>query len=958
MHAKVGGTTRTDALDGAPTPIAATAVGKRTLVESLGDDGAPPAPSASGVVRAYGLSADAGAAANPAAAAIAGKGAGQSLSAPVADTAARAYGHSVSDVRVHDDSHAHRAASSLGAEAFTHGSDVFLGGGHQPHSPHGQFVMMHELAHVVQGRGAEPATQTKLEVGASNDPAEHEADHAAARAMQGQTTTIAPRAGRLRRFEAGTVKYNPKAPPGTDKFTVEEGGHAFLTTNALATMGLTHDQAAQGYQGNWMRDLSQVFVPGLTDKIKASKVTAILEIISIKEFGKGFNEKEFGTYDPVEHIDNPTDLRASDVFQQYDKNPDGTPKGVDGNRPIPLAAVVNVGRGALNDPKNFDDPSKTLTPAGGEHQAYGDVDARYKATAARNPGAINKTDALPFQMNASAIPNYINTSKEWSKSTLRQSAKLGRDNPEGPRDFGSGIHTMQDYYAHSNFCEVSINLLVKEGKLAMPDEHGKVTQVDRNLRVDSKVKKNDANGQPLSTVNMKVKDLPGFHGTPEQGDREVISTGSFNLTDTAVSLLYVVKDKVLELNPFAEKGGGPSPLANAALDYLDMEKPDGFNKTGKRIAALLHPLGSAIKAAGEGAGGVVSGTGHLAGGTVKGAGAVGGGFFGVLNQGNALLGGSEHYWDKEKTAVEGSANATGNAISADADAKAAKIREITSWLDRKATELEGREHILRDVYGWASGIDLLAPIKAMARAIPVVGTTIGDLIDTGQRDLHALAEAMLSELWIAATKQIIAKLQGIIEWLKTQTNIKDKKKAGKPGAKAGSDLLPDGIRKFLGGKKTAIEQMLGGVGDMYGEDGKPKDGNAIAPASFTPPSHSEVAKDHHAKDPAAQAAAPVKEAEGPDGADVDGGDWLNSLAEKLAQTASNAIGAKVSKAWDEKRDTGDVSGPSLVAIDAAVDHYFQHPADCRDTWEAPTAALFRHPAFAARLRSEMAKGNH
>lgn len=890
------------------------------------------------------------------------------MPSPVADTASRAYGDNFSDVRVHNDGHAHAAASSLGAEAFTHGSDVFLGGGHQASSPHGQFVMMHELAHVKQGRGADPTTQAKLEVGAPNDPAEHEADHAAERAMQGQSTAIAPGGGgRLRRFEAGTVKYNPKAPPGTDKFTVEEGGHAFLTANALKTMGLTNDQAAQGYQGNWMRDLSQVFVPGLTSKIEAAHVLPILEIISIKEFGKGFNEKEFGTYDPVEHIDNPTDLRASDVFQQYDKNADGTPKGVDGNKPIPLAAVVNVGQHALNDPSNFDDPSKRLTPAGGESEAYGDADARYKATAAKNPGAINKTDALPFQMNASAIPNYINTSKDWSKNTLRQAAKLGRDNPEGPRDFGSGIHTMQDYYAHSNFCEVSINLLIKEGKLAMPDDHGKVAKVDSSLRVDSKVKKNDANGQPLSTVNMKVKDLPGFHGTPEQGDREVISTGSFNLTDTAVSLLYVVKDKVLDLNPFADKSAGPSPLTNAALDYLDMEKPDGFNRTGKRAAALLHPLGSAIKAAGNGTGAVVSGTGHVAGATVKGAGAVGGGFFGMMNQANSLLGGSEHYWDKEKTAVEGSANATGNAIAGQSDEQAAKIREVTSWLDRKATELESREHILRDVYGWFSGVDLLAPLKAMARAIPVVGTTVGDLIDTTQRDLHALAEAMLSELWIAATKTIIAKLQGIIEWLKTQTNIKDKKKAGKKGGKAGSDLLPDGVRKLLGDKKADLEQMLGGVGDMYGEDGKPKNlpgtntGNAIAPASYTPPSHSEVAKDHHAKGIAAQnaqAAAEPKEAEGPDGADVDGGDWLNSLAEKLAQAASNAIGAKVSHAWDEKRDTGDVSGPSLAAIDAEVEHYFRHPADCRDTWEAPTAALFRNPAFAARLRREMTKGNH
>src|ERR1700712_2375702 len=107
MHAKVGGTTRSGEPDSAHNQIAPASAGKRSLVESLGDNGAPAAPSASGIVRAYGLSADAGGAASPAAAAIAGKGAGQSLAAPVADTAARAYGQSVSDVRVHNDSHAH-----------------------------------------------------------------------------------------------------------------------------------------------------------------------------------------------------------------------------------------------------------------------------------------------------------------------------------------------------------------------------------------------------------------------------------------------------------------------------------------------------------------------------------------------------------------------------------------------------------------------------------------------------------------------------------------------------------------------------------------------------------------------------------------------------------------------------------------------------------------------------------
>jgi hypothetical protein len=909
-----------------------------------------------------------------AAGAISAKGSGEALPAPFADAASHAYGADMSDVRVHSGGSALTAASSMGAEAFTHGSDVFLGGGHQAGTDHGNFVMMHELAHVAQGRGAEPAAQAKLEVGETSDPAEREADDAAEVAMTGGTTTIPSRgSAKVRRFEAGTVKRDPTKPVGS-QFKVEEGGHAFLTANALQTMGLTNDQAAQSYQGNWMRDLSQVFVPGLTSKIEAAHIMPILQVISIKEFGKGFNEKEFGTYDPVEHIDNPTDLTGSGVFQQY---PPETS--------IPLAKVACVdpvanAQHALDKPENFDNPGGPLTPAGTDDQAYADLDQRYAATAQKNTTAINTTDAKAFQMNATGVPNYINTSKEWCKSTLRRSATEGRGDltsmddknlnadtekehqqkggdPIGPRDFASGIHTMQDYYAHSNFCEVAINSLIKAGKFQIAAEGGTPGQmetVDKTKKVDSKVKKNDAGGNPLATVNMKVGDLPGYKKADGNADREVISTGSFNLTDTAVSLLYVVKDKVLELNPWKDKQN-PSPLANAALDYIDMAKPDGFNAAGHKISAVLRPLGTAIKAAGSGGAAVVSGGGHLAGGTVKAAGTVGGGFFSLLNKGNALLGGDADYWDKEKHSVEDSTNATGNAIEGGADETATKIRQATSWLDNKATEIDGKQHILRDVYGWYCGIDLLAPLKAMVRAIPVLGSTLGDLIDTAQKTLHDLQEEILSGIWILATKIVIGQIQGIIEWLKGQTNIDNKKKAGKKGQKAGPEFLPDFARKFLGDKKADIEQMLGGVGEMYDDTGKPK--NGIAPASYTPPSHSEVAKDHHAKDPAVQAAQEAQEPTGPDGADVDGGDWLNSLAETLAQTASNAIGKKVSSCWDLKDGGKPIPDAMLDEVGGEVDHYFQHPDDCPDTWRVQVEKLFQNAAFAARLRKELSKGN-
>jgi hypothetical protein len=877
------------------------------------------------VARAHG--GDVSAEAAPAAEAIDSRGSGSPLPPPIAAIAERAYGHDVGDVRVHRDP---SADSKMNAEAFTHGRDVFLGGGVDPQADHGRLVMLHELAHVVQGRGAEPTTQARLEVGSSSDPAEHEADRAAEAALDGRRAQIQRRVpGRVHRFGAGTVKYDPKAKPGDNKFQVDEGGHAHMTVEALQAMGLSYDQAAEGYQGNWMRDLSQAMAPGLVDKLRAENLLSVLQIMSIKEFGKGFDEQEFGTYDPVEHMDNPTDLRASDVFQQYERRPDGTPAGVDPNMSIPVFGVDT----------RSENPAAPMPVSGTENQAYGDVDRRYDETA-RRTSTINKTDAVPFQVDASAIPVYMNTSKDWCKATLRHSARLGQHDPEGPRQFGSAIHVMQDYYAHSNFCEIGINILIREGRLVIADdESGKTaSKVDRTARLDTRLHPNDPkNGEPIKSINLRVKDLPGFKGKKADGEREVMSTGSFNLTDTAVSLLHVMREKILGINPFKEKSNAPSPLVNACLDCIDMTRPDKFNKTGERIASLIRPTGNAVQAAGNTAASGVEGTGNTAKGATD-------TIFDGMNTVNAFFGGDADYWDKEKKAA-------GTSITSDTDATAKQIRDVTGWLNRKADEISKREHILRDLHGWASGIDLLAPVKAMARAIPVVGEKIATLIEDTQQKIRELSRQILDDLWTAATTIIIARIEKVIAWLTQQTNIKDKKKAGKNAHKVGPDLLPETVRTLLGNKQAAVERLLGGVGDMYDANGHPT--NGIAPRSYTPPSHSEVAKDHHAAAPAGEASQHDHESSEGD-AHAHESDWLNNMAEKLAAIASTKIGMKVKAAWDQQA-AGAVSPDALAAIDSEVDRYFAHPEDCRDTWVPTAEGFLRDPAMAARLRRELAR---
>jgi len=99
-----------------------------------------------------------------------------------------ALGASFSDVRIH----VGPEAASIGAIAFTWGTDIhFSPGQYNPHTPHGQFLLGHELTHVVQQRAGRVANPFGSGVAVVQDQAlEAEADRLGRMAA----TTAVPRA--------------------------------------------------------------------------------------------------------------------------------------------------------------------------------------------------------------------------------------------------------------------------------------------------------------------------------------------------------------------------------------------------------------------------------------------------------------------------------------------------------------------------------------------------------------------------------------------------------------------------------------------------------------------------------------------------------------------------------------------------------------------------------------------
>ena len=87
-------------------------------------------------------------------------------------------GDSFHDVHIHTDAEAGEIARSVSANAFTTGTDVYFADGQfKPDSPEGKELLAHELAHVVQQRGA--PTSGPMRVSQRGEPLERDAEQAA-----------------------------------------------------------------------------------------------------------------------------------------------------------------------------------------------------------------------------------------------------------------------------------------------------------------------------------------------------------------------------------------------------------------------------------------------------------------------------------------------------------------------------------------------------------------------------------------------------------------------------------------------------------------------------------------------------------------------------------------------------------------------------------------------------------
>lgn len=121
---------------------------------------------------------------------VAAPGTGEALPASTRTALEQSLDVPLSTVRVHTDQRARAAVGSLGARAFTFGTDIFLGAQEQPTD---LALMAHEVTHVIQQQGAPVLQMANGRVPA--DSHEREAERTAAAVQQGQAVTVQGRTG-------------------------------------------------------------------------------------------------------------------------------------------------------------------------------------------------------------------------------------------------------------------------------------------------------------------------------------------------------------------------------------------------------------------------------------------------------------------------------------------------------------------------------------------------------------------------------------------------------------------------------------------------------------------------------------------------------------------------------------------------------------------------------------------
>ncbi|RDA82664.1 hypothetical protein CP532_0212 [Ophiocordyceps camponoti-leonardi (nom. inval.)] len=191
---------------------------------------------------------------------------------------------------------------------------------------------------------------------------------------------------------------------------------ALLTLAMAQTMKgkkFTKIMVARVYFGNWLRDYSQAIDVGTVKSVSAEAIRLLLCVLGFLTFGYGSGEFEVtadrvGCYRPEDHIDNPKNYADNQDARQYDRRLRGP---VDERRELSIDPATGMKNYIANERAGI------MTSAQHVRRLFGgciELGRRYK--------------------------------ENGNKDDMYESLRL----------MGTGLHCLEDFFAHSNYTELAL----------------------------------------------------------------------------------------------------------------------------------------------------------------------------------------------------------------------------------------------------------------------------------------------------------------------------------------------------------------------------------------------------------------------------------------------------------------------------------------------------------------------
>lgn len=385
-------------------------------------------------------------------------------------------------------------------------------------------LLAHELTHTIQQSRAEHTGC--LQVGSRTHPSEREAcliGEIAACGVKAPDVQVSEAALTVRRGEPGVHR---------DIELRAWGGHNLVNLNKKWGDELDRrhpsptrlELALETYSGNWMRDFSQVYVPFVKKLLKESfdmepsmaekLLGSLLKALATIEFGDNISRHitidNLKSYLPEEHMDNPAGMLRSELLEWRAK--------------------------AREDWEQFSIPPE------GSPRSTG-----LKGSQVENPGL--------YAVSPTGLTLHIYNTIEWVKSSFRMailptaSLRAGQNDAAYMRRmyYGRGLHGIEDYFAHSNYIEVALNIVLNNPTVLKAKESSS-TDLPPKLKSVSRSQKYNGEEYFVDTLfwknpprkqfdREKSSDSLRWQGRPA---RQAITTGTFKSFDTKISIAHFV----------------------------------------------------------------------------------------------------------------------------------------------------------------------------------------------------------------------------------------------------------------------------------------------------------------------------------------------------------------------------------------------------------------------------------